>query len=56
MDKFLSWFDRNRKRIGFTVGALCVLSAVTDIVAGDPIIGVLWLMVGIMIIVDARQM
>lgn len=56
VDKFLSWFDRNRKRIGFTVGALCVLSAVTDIVAGDPIIGVLWLMVGVMIIVDARQM
>lgn len=56
MDKFITWFDRNRKTIGFVVGALCLVSAVLDIVAGDPIVGVLWLLVGIMIIVDAKQM
>lgn len=56
VDKFLSWFDRNRRRIGFTVGALCVLSAFTDIAAGNAFVGVVWLLVGIMIIVDARQM
>ena len=56
MDKFFNWFNKNRRVIGFTIGGLCLLSSVTNLLAGDAIACVLYFLVGVMIIVDARGM
>ena len=56
MDKFLTWLNKNRRAIGFTIGGLCLLSSVTNLLAGDAIACVLYFLVGVMIIVDARGM
>lgn len=56
MNKFLDWFNFNRKTIGYVVGVLCLTAAISDIAVGNAVLGVLWLLVGGMIIIDAKQM
>lgn len=56
MDKFFNWFNKNRRTIGFTVGGLCLLSSVNYLLDGNAVGCVLYLLLGIMIIVDARNM
>lgn len=55
MDKFFVWFGRNRKTIGYTVGALNLLSGISYLVSGLLGLGLLWLVVGAMIIFDTRE-
>ena len=56
MDKFFDWFNKNRRTIGFTIGGLCLLSSVSNFLTGDAIGSVLYLLVGVMIIADAKGM
>jgi len=56
MDKFFNWFNKNRRTIGFTVGGLCLLSSVNYLLDGNAVGCVLYFLVGVMIIVDAKDM
>lgn len=56
MDKFLTWFSKNRRTVGFTVGGLCLLSSVSSLLANEAIACVMYFLLGVMIIVDAKGM
>ena len=55
MDKFLNWFGRNRKTIGYTVGGLNVVDGVVSMAFGDYTNGMLWLVVGTVILIDTKE-
>ena len=55
MDKFLNWFGRNRKTIGYTVGCLNVIDGIVSMLVGDYTNGSLWLLVGIVILIDTKE-
>ena len=55
MDKFLNWFGRNRKTIGYTVGGLNVIDGVVSMAFGDYTNGMLWLVVGTVILIDTKE-
>ena len=55
MNKFLVWFERNRKPIGYTVGALNVFSGVVGVLTGNIINGVIFLILGSAIILDTKM-
>ena len=54
-DKILIWFGRNRRPIGYTIGALNLLSGISYLISDLIGLGVLWLVVGAMIIIDTRE-
>ena len=54
MDKFFEWFGRNRKTIGYTVGGLNVVNGLLGLLFGNVFGGLLWLVIGSAIIVDAK--
>ena len=54
-DKFFEWFDRNRKTIGYTVGGLNLLAAVSYLIQGQYGLAMLWLFVGSMIVYDSQR-
>ncbi len=54
-DKFIEWFGRNRKTIGYTVGALNLLSGISYLISDLIGLAILWLIVGAMIIIDTRE-
>jgi hypothetical protein len=54
-DKFFEWFDRNRKTIGYTVGVLNLLAAVSYLIQGQYGLAMLWLFVGSMIVYDSQR-
>jgi hypothetical protein len=53
-DKILIWIGRNRKAIGYTAGGLNLLSAVSYLAQGHYGLAVLWLVIGGMLVLDAR--
>ena len=55
MDKFLNWFGRNRKTIGYTVGGLNLIDGIVSVLFGDYTNGILWLLVGIVILIDTKE-
>jgi hypothetical protein len=55
MQTFLSWFDRNRKTIGYTVGTLNLLSGLANLYIGNTAHGILWFIVGMVIIIDTKR-
>jgi hypothetical protein len=55
MDKFFEWFGRNRKTIGYTVGGLNLLAAVSYLIQGQYGLAILWLFVGSMIVYDSQR-
>lgn len=55
MDKFLEWFGRNRKPIGYTVGSVNVLSGVSHLFVGNMLDGIFWLLIGVVILIDTRE-
>jgi hypothetical protein len=55
MRKFFEWFSNNRKPIGYTVGALNVLSGVNFLLQGDIGLAVLWFVIGGTILFDTYE-
>jgi hypothetical protein len=55
MHKFLEWFGRNRKPIGYTVGGVNVLSGVSHLFVGNMLDGIFWLLIGVVILIDTRE-
>jgi len=54
MEKFMEWFGRNRKTIGYTVGGLNVLNGVVSLVTGNFWSGIIFIVLGSAIIFDAK--
>jgi hypothetical protein len=54
MNKIYSFFTRYRKPIGYTIGTLNILNGLADILLGFPVWGILWVIVGALIIADAK--
>jgi hypothetical protein len=55
MNNFLNWFGRHRKTIGYTVGWLNLLDGLLGFVFGDYTNGILWTLVGIVILIDTKE-
>ena len=55
MDKFFEWFGRHRKSIGYVIGGVNLGSGVGHIINGDITNGIVWLILGAAIILDARM-
>lgn len=53
-DKILIWFGRNRKAIGYTVGGLNLLAALSHLARGEIGLAIVWLVIGGMIVLDTR--
>jgi hypothetical protein len=56
LDKFVFWFTENRKKIGYTLGALNVLGGASLLASGNTSNGVIQLFVGSVLIFDAWMM
>lgn len=55
MNAFLNWFSRHRKHIGYVVGGLNLGSGLAYFVAYDYMSGLLWVVVGTVIIIDTKE-
>jgi hypothetical protein len=53
--KFIEWFSRNRKTIGYTVGGLNVFAGVSYLFQGQVVSGITWMIIGGMIIFDTKE-
>ena len=54
MKKIYEKFEQYRKPIGYTIGSINVLNGLADILLGFPVWGVLWVILGALIIADAK--
>lgn len=54
MEKFMEWFGRNRQTIGYTVGGLNVFNGLVNLIAGNALFGISWMVIGGAIILDAK--
>jgi hypothetical protein len=54
-DKFIEWFGRNRRKIGYTVGVLNVLGGASYLIQGSIATGIVWVIIGGMIIFDTKE-
>jgi hypothetical protein len=55
MNKFLDWFSKHRKTIGYTVGGLNLIDGIIGFAFGDYTNGILWTLVGIVILIDTKE-
>jgi hypothetical protein len=55
MEKFIEWFGRHRKTIGYTAGGVNLGAGIAAIAGGSVWPGILWLVLGAAIILDARM-
>ena len=55
MDNFLNWFSRHRKSIGYVIGGLNLGSGIGYIMADDLVSGILWLIIGTLIVIDTKE-
>jgi hypothetical protein len=55
MNTFLNWFNKHRKTIGYVVGGLNLGSGLGYIMLDDWAIGILWIVVGSVIIIDTKE-
>jgi hypothetical protein len=55
MNEFLNWFNKHRKSIGYVIGGLNLGSGLGYIMADDWLSGILWLIVGTLIIIDTKE-
>lgn len=53
MDKFLEWFDRNRKPIGYTIGALNLLAGISNLANENYTLAVVNFAIAVVLIIDA---
>ena len=54
-DKFFTWFGRNRRTIGYTIGGMNLLVALSHLIQGQLGLMLFWLVIGCMIIFDTRE-
>lgn len=54
MEKFMEWFGRHRKTIGYSIGGINVLNGVASVALGDPLSGVFFIVLGSAIIFDSK--
>ena len=55
MDKFFEWFGRNRKTIGYVIGGANLGSGIVQIASGNVWPGIVWLVLGLSLILDAYK-
>jgi hypothetical protein len=55
MNKFLNWFEQNRKSIGYVAGGANLGSGIGQIIKGDVANGILMLVLGLALILDTRM-
>ena len=55
MNAFLNWFSQHRKDIGYVIGGLNLGSGLAYFMADDYMSGLLWVVVGIVIIIDTKE-
>lgn len=55
LDKFFVWVGRNRNTIGYTIGGLNLLMALSFLAQGAWGLAILWAAIGAMIIIDIRR-
>lgn len=55
MNSFFDWFSQHRKTIGYVIGGLNLSSGLAYLMADDFINGLLWTLVGIVIIIDTKE-
>jgi len=57
IDKFVFWFTENRKKIGYSLGTLSILSGIMSLLGyGQPSTGLVQIFVGTVIVFDAWNM
>ena len=56
IDKVIFWFTENRKKIGYTLGALNILGGLSLLATGNTTNGVIQLFVGSVLVFDAWSM
>ena len=54
MNTFFEWFGRHRKTIGYVIGGVNLGAGIAAIAGGSFWPGVLWLVLGAAIILDAK--
>jgi len=54
-DRFVAWLERNRRAITYTAGGLNVLAGVNYLFQGQTGMGLLWLGIGIMLVLDTWE-
>ena len=55
MSNFLTWFERNRKSIGYVVGGANLGSGIGQIAKGEIANGAMMVVLGLAIILDTRM-
>lgn len=55
MSNFLSWFERNRKPIGYVIGGTNLGAGVGHIFNGDIANGIVYAILGLALILDTRM-
>lgn len=55
MFSFLEWLSRNRKNIGYTIGALNLVAAFNYYLMDLIALSVLWTVIGVFLIWDASE-
>jgi len=54
MNNFLNWIHNNRRPIGYTIGGLNLLAALSHALNGNYGLAILWLVIGGFLVLDAR--
>ena len=54
MKKIYEKIMKYRRPIGYTIGGINVLNGIADILLGFPVWGILWVILGALIIADAK--
>lgn len=54
METFITWFEKNRKTIGYVVGGMTLLSGLADLAVGRSLAGAMWIVLGAAIVFDTK--
>ncbi len=56
LDKIVFWFSENRKKIGYSLGALNILGGLSSLALGNTTNGFIQIFVGLVLVFDAWGM
>jgi hypothetical protein len=56
MSKFLEWFDRNRRTIGYCIGTANIIDGTLLVIFGEYSFGIFWMLLGAFIVFDSWEM
>ena len=54
METFFTWFEKNRKTIGYVVGGMTLLTGLADLAVGHVLFGTMWIVIGVAILFDTK--